>query len=206
MSSEKWLNEEVSFLRENYEIIGPTKCSEKLGRTIRACQLKSKKMKLKFSELKNYYEKEKLLEIVNECYSYSDCLRKIGLTTRAGNNETLKKYIKLYDINISHFYTNKTEGLKKYTDNKKIKLENILVENSTYDRKSLKERLYKEGIKERICENCKQDENWKGKKMSLIIDHINGISDDNRLENLRILCPNCSATLDTHGGKNKGRK
>lgn len=76
------------------------------------------------------------------------------------------------------------------------------MENSTYSRSKLKERLYKEGLKERKCEMCEQDENWHGKHISLIIDHINGNHKDNRLENLRILCPNCNATLDTHCGKN----
>ena len=47
---------------------------------------------------------------------------------------------------------------------------------------------------------------WNGEHMSLIIDHINGISTDNRLENLRIVCPNCNATLPTHGGKNVKHK
>jgi hypothetical protein len=49
---------------------------------------------------------------------------------------------------------------------------------------------------------CGQDENWYGNKISLILDHINGINTDNRIENLRIVCPNCNATLPTHGGKN----
>jgi 5-methylcytosine-specific restriction endonuclease McrA len=49
---------------------------------------------------------------------------------------------------------------------------------------------------------CSQDEYWMGKKISLILDHINGINDDNRIDNLRILCPNCNSTLDTNGGKN----
>ena len=40
--------------------------------------------------------------------------------------------------------------------------------------------------------------------MSLILDHINGVSNDNRIENLRIVCPNCNAGLNTHGGKNIG--
>jgi ribosomal protein S27AE len=66
----------------------------------------------------------------------------------------------------------------------------------------LKTRIYKLGLKKRECELCGQGEIWKGKKMSLILDHINGIWNDNRLENLRIVCPNCNATLETHCGKN----
>ncbi len=49
---------------------------------------------------------------------------------------------------------------------------------------------------------CGQGEIWFGKKISLILDHINGINNDNRLINLRIVCPNCAASLDTHCGKN----
>src|SRR5262249_10188386 len=65
-------------------------------------------------------------------------------------------------------------------------------------------RLYEAGLKPRRCELCSQDENWNGTRMSLILDHINGVPDDNRIENLRIVCPNCAATLDTHcGRKNK---
>lgn len=73
-----------------------------------------------------------------------------------------------------------------------------MVENSNYSRQSLKRRLYNTGLKERECELCGQGEEWMGKRMSLILDHINGINNDNRLENLRIVCPNCNATLPTH--------
>lgn len=92
----------------------------------------------------------------------------------------------------------------KYNFDNKQDIKKILVENSEYcNRTSLKNRLYKEGIKFRKCEKCGQGEEWNGEHMSLILDHINGINNDNRLENLRILCPNCNATLNTHCGKNK---
>lgn len=76
-----------------------------------------------------------------------------------------------------------------------------MVRGSTYGRTNLKRRLFEEGLKERSCELCGQGEQWKGRWMSLILDHINGVPDDNRLENLRIVCPNCAATLDTHCGR-----
>ena len=78
----------------------------------------------------------------------------------------------------------------------------VLVENSRYDRGKLKARLYAESLKERVCELCGQGELWNGRPISLILDHVNGVADDNRLDNLRIVCPNCNATLETHCGRN----
>jgi hypothetical protein len=81
-------------------------------------------------------------------------------------------------------------------------LAEVLVENSTYSRGTLKRRLYSDGLKERRCELCGQDENWYGERMALILDHVNGVANDNRLENLQIVCANCAATLATHCGRN----
>jgi len=200
---EVWTKNETDFLIENYEKIGPSECSKKIKRTVRACQLKAKKLKLKYKELKSYYEKENLLEIVSKSNSYTSCLEKIGISNRPGNYETLKKYISLYNIDISHFYKDKMDGLKKYINFKKKPLVDILVKDSRFSRVHLKERLFKENIKINVCEICGQDENWMGKKISLILDHINGVNNDNRLENLRIVCPNCNASLETHCKGNK---
>lgn len=145
------------------------------------------------------YTKEILETIVRSSNNFSEVTKKMGMKPFYGNRQTVKKYIKIFNINIEHFrLTSKNNGNKK-----KLNLNEILVENSRYIyTTNLKEKLYKEGLKEKKCELCGQDENWNGKKISLILDHINGKNDDNRLENLRIVCPNCNATLPTHGGKN----
>ena len=80
-------------------------------------------------------------------------------------------------------------------------LEEILVEHSTYSRKHLKARLYLAELKTPACELCGQGELLRGSRMAMILDHINGVRDDNRLQNLRIVCPNCAATFDTHCGR-----
>jgi hypothetical protein len=82
-------------------------------------------------------------------------------------------------------------------------LDEILVEHSSFSRGRLKERLYEAGLKRPTCEMCGQGELWRGRLMGMILDHINGVSDDHRLENLRIVCPNCAATLDTHCGRGR---
>ena len=84
-------------------------------------------------------------------------------------------------------------------------LSEILVANSSFSRGHLKERLYSAGLKSPVCELCEQGPVWCGREMALVLDHINGMPNDNRIENLRIVCPNCAATLDTHCGRNLPR-
>lgn len=79
----------------------------------------------------------------------------------------------------------------------KIPLKDILVENSTYQSTKLKKRLVDEEIKQDRCEICGQGNTWNDKLLVLQLDHINGIHTDNRLENLRIVCPNCHTQTDT---------
>lgn len=158
----------------------------------------------------DYKNNKTLLEdLIKESNTLTEVLLKLKIRAAGSNYKTLKKYIKIYEIDISHFDSAKVilDKLKNTNLNKKTPIELILVFNSTFTSTShLKERLYKEGFKTRKCEMCGQDENWNGNRMSLILDHINGIHNDNRLENLRIVCPNCNATLDTHCGKNNKKR
>lgn len=149
---------------------------------------------------KDKWTENNLSELIINSFNHTDVLIKMNLIPHGMNFRTLNKYIKKYKIDISHFesyYKNEQKGYVK-----KAELCDILVENSKFDRGTLKRRLYESELKQRICELCGQNENWHGKKMSLIIDHINGINDDNRIENLQIICPNCNATLNTFAGRN----
>ena len=150
-------------------------------------------------------DKYELEKAVKDSKTKTECLKKMGLRAAGGNYKTITKYIEKYQINTNHFDSHqaKIKKINQMSSDRKIPLSEILTENSTYNRHRLKERLYEENLKTRQCELCGQGEIWNGMKMSLIIDHINGIWDDNRIENLRIVCPNCNATLPTHCGKNK---
>lgn len=126
-------------------------------------------------------------------------MRRLGMRPAGGNWKTLQRYAQeVWGISTAHFDPN----VMRHRGRTGRPLAEILVEDSTYNRGSLKRRLYAEGIKARRCELCGQDEVWRGRRMALILDHVNGIATDNRLENLRIVCPNCAATLDTHCGRN----
>lgn len=198
-SMKKWSEKEINFLKENYFNGDLSYISEETGHSVNSVCSKAYSIGLTRINRLEKYDYENFNKIISESKSINDCLYKLGMTRTGDNQITIKKYIRLYNIDTSHFLINKNVK-EKYI---KLKLIDILKEKSTYNRTLLKQRLYNEGLKERKCELCGQSEEWNGKHMSLILDHINGINDDNRIENLRIVCPNCNATLDTHCGKNK---
>jgi hypothetical protein len=117
-----------------------------------------------------------------------------------GNHRTLRTYVEeIWQIPTDHFDPDRARNEALQRD--PIPLSHILVEASTYSRAHLKARLFKERLKPRRCELCDQGELWRGRRMALILDHVNGVANDNRLGNLRIVCPNCAATLETHCGR-----
>jgi hypothetical protein len=133
-----------------------------------------------------------------------DAIRFLGYSPKGSNYKTVKKYAVRWNISTDHFDPH--AGRRRASRGRQMPLQDALVEHSPYPRGKLKDRLLAAGIKRPECELCGQGENWHGRSMSLILDHINGVSDDHRLENLRIVCPNCAATFETHCGRNLPRK
>lgn len=113
-----------------------------------------------------------------------------------GAAQVLKRHAARWEISTEHF--DPYASLRGSGTVRRRPLDEILVEGSSFSRNHLKERLYEAGLKQAVCEICGQGEVWRGAVMGMILDHINGVSNDHRLDNLRVVCPNCAATLDTH--------
>lgn len=148
------------------------------------------------------YTEEEARSAVAESLSYAEALRLLGMRPAGGNHKLFRHYVDtVWKISTEHFDPYARSSRSRTA----APLEQVMVRNSSYPRRTLKNRLLREGFKQRLCEMCGQDEVWRGGRLALILDHINGVPDDHRLENLRILCPNCAATLSTHcGRKNAG--
>lgn len=140
------------------------------------------------------------IELIQNSSSTADVLRNLGYSVK-GNSWAYKIVAeKMNKLNI-HF------GQKLKLNSKgnleKIPIEKILTEDSEYNRTKLKERLIREGLKKYKCECCGISE-WMNNPISLQLHHLNGIHNDNRLENLQLLCPNCHSQTENFGTKGKG--
>lgn len=158
------------------------------------------------------YTKEWLEELVVDAYSYAEVLRRAGRKQAGGNQSHLKGLLEEFEIDISHFTGqnwNKGKTAKDdpriYTKCKgEVDFNKHFIENSSTDRQTIRRYIIKYGLIEYKCAVCENPGEWRGESLALDLDHINGVSNDHRLENLRYLCPNCHALTPTYRGrKNK---
>lgn len=155
---------------------------------------------------KKSWNEKQLRQAAKTSRSIRQVLKKLNLRMAGGNYAQIKKYLKFYKIGTKHFtgmgWSKGMRGIGKPL----LKLEDILVRDSDFQSFKLKKRLFDANLKPKHCEFCGWNKRSKDGRLPLELDHINGDSRDNRLINLRVLCPNCHSLQPTHRGRNRKKK
>lgn len=153
------------------------------------------------------HSKQEVEQAIQCSRNYSEAMRLLGISVAGGNHRVFKQKVRELQIPTDHFESSSQRAQRTIAHrNRQRKMSNKewFISGIKRNGGQSKRRLWESGLKSRKCEFCGQGEEWRGRHMGLVLDHIDGDNLNNRLSNLRLLCPNCNATLDTHcGRKNK---
>lgn len=128
-------------------------------------------------------------------------LRRLGLRAAGGNYEQIKAIMERLGLDSSHWTGQAHLRGKTNPYAPKRSLESILRNGASYQSTKLRKRLLREGLLKPLCSNCGATE-WLGQPIPLELDHLDGDKNNNRIDNLRLICPNCHALTPTYRGKN----
>lgn len=150
--------------------------------------------------LRNSVTKEVLQTAIDKSLCWSDVLRILQLKIQGRYYTIVKEMADMHDISYEHFDFQLALRRSKRLNPDKLSVFRI---NSNSDRKDIKSNIIKNKLIDYSCRDCKLIDMYNGKPLTLHLEHINGINNDNRLENLCFLCPNCHSQTETYCGKNR---
>lgn len=144
---------------------------------------------------------DQLKAAIETSTSFKETILKLGVKT---NSLTVRKHALRLSLSLSHF-KNVSYCFNKWE--RRLPLRKLLSNDPEVkiNSSSIKERILRLGLLIEKCYRCSCAPIWLGETLTLQLDHINGCSTDNRLENLRLLCPNCHSQTKTYCGRNLGR-
>ncbi|MFJ6543676.1 HNH endonuclease [Streptomyces sp. NPDC091385] len=151
------------------------------------------------------WTKQVLEPVVARSKSVNEVLRRLGLDLVGGNHTNISRRIKAYGIDTSHFTPlAPRENQRRGRTGVQLLAEDTSAHARRIPSSRLKKALRELGVEER-CALCGIEPVWLGEPLPLEVDHIDGNWRDNRIENLRLLCPNCHSATDSYRGRGKGR-
>ncbi|WP_329299908.1 HNH endonuclease [Streptomyces sp. NBC_00659] len=154
------------------------------------------------------WTREILEPVVAVSVSVNDVVRRLGLDPVGGHHSNIARRIKACGIDTSHFTPAVRTERMRYNQRRRT-AEEILAKDASADARRipgqrLKRAMRELGVGER-CALCDTEPVWLGETLPLEVDHIDGNWRDNRVENLRFLCPNCHSTTDSYRGRGRQR-
>lgn len=151
------------------------------------------------------WSEEEFRTAVVRSESIAQVIKALGLALAGGSYRTVAHYIALWELDTSHFTGQAWVGTRPGVQPaQRHTPDTIFREDSTYPTSRLLEIILREGYRKRCCESCGLIE-WLGRPVPIEVDHVNGKNTDHRLENLRLLCPNCHALTPTWRGRKRRR-
>lgn len=146
--------------------------------------------------------------VVAASTSVNEVLRRLGLEVVGGHHTNISRRIKAYGFDTSHFTPVVRTERQRYNQRRRTAADILVEDTSAHPRRipssRLKRAMREMGMVEH-CALCGIEGVWLGEPLPLEVDHINGNWRNNRVENLRLLCPNCHSTTDSYRGRGKGR-
>jgi hypothetical protein len=154
------------------------------------------------------WTREILEPVVALSTSVNEVLRRLGLDPVGGHHTNISRRIKAYGLDTSHFTSVVRTERQRHNQRRRTAAEILTEVTSAHAGRvpssRLKRAMRERGVVER-CALCGIEAVWLGEPLPLEVDHIDGDWRNNRIENLRLLCPNCHSTTDSYRGRGKRR-
>lgn len=161
-----------------------------------------------YVERSKWWQDQLVKDAVAKSKSLSEVIRHLGFSVTGTAYSAAKRHIKRLSLSTEHF-TPQNVRLREYRKSggayTRKSNDEIFVEHSTCDRSIIKKRIQEENLIPYVCAKCNNNGHWMDEPLTLQLEHKNGTNDDNRLENLEFLCPNCHSQTKTWSGRNTKR-